>query len=180
MNLGLKGKAVIVTGSSSGLGYAAAALFASEEANLVICSRTERIESAAEKIRSSTSAQVLAVQADLGRAEEVAGLISRALEAFGRIDILVANTGGPPGGSFLSFTPDDWTRAFGTTLMTMVHLCYAVVPHMLSQGGGSIVASQSFTVKQPAERLCFRTRCGWQSSALSNPWLTNSARGAFG
>ena len=153
MDLGLKGKVAIVTGSSSGLGFAAARLFALEGADVVVCSRTERIEAAAETIRSSTSARVLSVRADLTRPEEVGQLVSRALESLGRIDILVANAGGPAAGSFLSLTPDDWTRAFHTTLMSTVLLCYAVVPHMLNLGGGSIVASQSFTVKQPADRL---------------------------
>jgi 3-oxoacyl-[acyl-carrier protein] reductase len=135
------------------LGFAAAQCFAAEGADVVICSRTAGIDKAAELIRSASSARVLAVRADLTRQDDIERLVHRVLEAFGRIDILVANSGGPPAGTFLSLSPDDWVQAFHSTLLSTVLLCRSVVPPMLDKGGGSIVASQSFTVKQPADRL---------------------------
>ncbi|MGD8857269.1 MAG: SDR family oxidoreductase, partial [Chloroflexota bacterium] len=75
------------------------------------------------------------------------------LDEFGHIDILVTNAGGPPPGKFLDFTAGDWQAAVDLSLMSVVHLCYAVVPHMLEQGGGSIVALESITVKQPLDNL---------------------------
>ena len=70
-----------------------------------------------------------------------------------RIDILFINAGGPPPGLFVELTPSDWEAAIKLTLMSAVNLCYAVVPHMLEQGSGCIITTQSYTVKQPLDNL---------------------------
>src|SRR4030067_689187 len=77
----------------------------------------------------------------------------RALRELGSSDILIVSAGGPPPGGFLALKPEDWETAYQLTVMSAVRLCYAVVPHMLERGSGSIVATQSYTVKHPMPNL---------------------------
>lgn len=153
MDLGLKDKVALVTAASRGLGRAAAFAFANEGAKVSICSRTDQIEATAQEIRQQANAEVLAVLADVTKQVDIDEFVKQTLERFGQIDILIINAGGPPPGLFVDLTPDDWKAAVELTLMSAVHLCYAVVPHMLDRGSGSIVTSQSFTVKQPLDNL---------------------------
>lgn len=153
MDLELNGKVALVAAASKGLGKAVATTLGREGAKLAICARSEAIFKAAEEIRSQTGAEVLPIQADVTDREAVAELLEKTLKRYGQIDILIINCGGPPPGDFLDLNHDDWASGFKTTIMSAVNLCYAVVPHMLERGTGSIVASQSFTVKQPIEHL---------------------------
>jgi 3-oxoacyl-[acyl-carrier protein] reductase len=153
MDLGLEGQVALVTAASKGLGKAAAMAFAQEGAKVSICARSEELERAAEEIRSSTGGEVLAVRADVTRSEEIQNLIQKTLEAYQQIDILIVNAGGPPPGNFLDLTPEDWRAAVDLTIMSAVDLCYAVVPHMLEKESGSIVTTQSVSVKQPIDNL---------------------------
>jgi 3-oxoacyl-[acyl-carrier protein] reductase len=153
MDLGLEDKVVLVTAASRGLGKAAALEFARQGARLSICSRGESIEAAAEEIRKATGAKVHANHADVSRQEDVQRLVKNTLEHYGGIDILIINAGGPAPGTFLSLQPADWEAAFRLTLMSAVYLCTAVVPHMLERSAGSIVTTQSYSVKQPIDNL---------------------------
>jgi len=153
MDLQLKNKVALVTAASKGLGKAAALEFAREGARVVMCARSAQLEKSAEEIRTATGAEVLAVRADVTQQADIDALVSAALEKFGQIDILIVNAGGPPPGSFLSLKPADWEAAAALTLMSAVRLCYAVVPHMLARGEGSIVTTQSYSVKQPIDNL---------------------------
>ncbi|MFN2197338.1 MAG: SDR family oxidoreductase [Anaerolineales bacterium] len=153
MDLGLKHKVALVTAASRGLGKAAALEFAREGAKVVMCARSDLIETAAQDIRSQTGAEVLAVKADVTDQGDIDRMVGLTLEQFGQIDILIINCRGPQPGGFLDLQPEDWEAASQLTLMSAVRLCYAVVPHMLERGSGSIVANQSFTVKQPLDNL---------------------------
>ncbi len=153
MDLGLKDQVALVTAASAGLGKAAAMRFAQEGARVAICSRSERIEAAAEEIREATGAEVFAMRADLTTEDDGPAFIQESLDHFGRADILIVNTGGPKPGGFLDFTPADWEEALNLTVMGAVRLCYAVVPHMLERGSGSIVTTQSYSIKQPIPNL---------------------------
>lgn len=153
MDLGLKNQVAFVTAASKGLGKAAALEFARAGAHVVMCARSEALDAAAEQIRAETGAQVLALKGDVTRQADVDRMVQAALERFGQIDILIANAGGPPSGNFLDLTPADWEAACNLTLMSAVRLCYAIVPHMLARGSGSIVAIQSYSVKQPIDNL---------------------------
>ena len=153
MDLGLKDKVALVPAASRGLGKAAAIALAREGAQLAICSRSALIEKAAAEIRKETGKDVLALRADVARQDEIKSLVDATLQHFGRIDVLIINAGGPPPGDFLSLTAEDWERAVDLTLMSAVRLCYAVLPQMIEQGSGSVVATQSFSVKQPIENL---------------------------
>ena len=153
MDLSLKDKVALVTAASRGLGKATAREFAREGAQVAMCARSDGIESAAQEIARETGARVLPLRADLTKPDDIDSLVAATLEEFGRIDILFINAGGPKPGTFLSLKPEDWEAATNLTLMSAVRLCYAVVPHMLQQGEGSILTSQSYLVKQPLDNL---------------------------
>jgi 3-oxoacyl-[acyl-carrier protein] reductase len=153
MDLGLKDKVAVITAASRGLGKATALEFAREGAQVAMCARSERIEDAAQQIAQQTGARVLPVRADLTQPDDIENLVAATLAEFGRIDILFMNSGGPKPGDFLSVKLEDWEATANLTLMSVVRLCYAVVPHMLQQGGGSIVATQSYLVKQPLDHI---------------------------
>jgi 3-oxoacyl-[acyl-carrier protein] reductase len=152
MDLQLDGKVALVTASSKGLGRAAALALAQEGARVAICARSDVLDEAEQEIRA-TGAEVLAVRADVTEQADIDRVVAAALDRFKQIDVLVSNVAGPPPGTFLTLKPADWEAGVQLTLMSAVRLFYAVVPHMLERGSGSIVASQSFTVKQPADNL---------------------------
>lgn len=153
MNLQLDDKVALVTAASRGLGRAAALELAREGAQVALCARGDDALETAEAIREATGADVLGLRADITRQADIDALVQAVLERFGRIDILIVNSGGPQYGGFLSLTPEDWQQAVDLTLMSAVRLCYAVVPHMVERGTGSIVANESVSVKQPIDNL---------------------------
>jgi 3-oxoacyl-[acyl-carrier protein] reductase len=153
MNLGLEGKRAVVTAASKGLGKSAASALATEGADIAICSRSKAIFSTLEELQGTSSSRVFASQADLSIAADIERFIAGAAKDLGGIDILIINAGGPPPGGFLDLTPEDWQDAVQLTLMSAVRLCYAVLPLMVDQGSGSIVAIESYSVKQPIHNL---------------------------
>lgn len=154
MNLGLHDKIALVTASSRGLGKAVALRLAHEGAHVTICARGEQaLRETADAIREATGQRVLTVPADVSDPEAAGRLVDATLEAFGRLDILVTNAGGPPPGKFLDFTPEDWEESAELTLMSAVRLCYAAAPLMKEQRSGAILAMTSITVKQPLPNL---------------------------
>lgn len=153
MDLGLEGKTAAVAAASRGLGKAAALALAREGAQVSICSRSDRIDEAAQEIERETGQDVLALRADVSKPDDVDSFIGGTLDEFGRLDILIVNAGGPPPGGFMDLTPGDWESAANLTLMSAVRLCYATIPHMLERGSGSIVTTQSYSVKQPIPNL---------------------------
>jgi len=126
---------------------------AREGARLAICARSEALDATADEIRSETGAEVLAVRTDLTKRDQVEAFVKQALDHYGQIDILIINCGGPPPGNFIDLTIEDWEAGVQTTIMSSLYLSYAVVPHMLERGSGSIVSTVSYSVKQPLARL---------------------------
>jgi 3-oxoacyl-[acyl-carrier protein] reductase len=154
MDQGLRGKVALVAGSSRGLGRAVAEELARERCALVLCSRdAESIEGAAHDIAAATSADVLAVQADLSSPGDIDRLLQTAQDRFGRIDILVTNTGGPPAGRFEAHSPDAWHDAFAQNLDSVLNLVRGVLPPMRKRQWGRIVNITSIAVKQPVDGL---------------------------
>lgn len=159
MELGLIGKVAIVSASSRGLGLATATSLAREGAAVVMCSRSgDAIEAAAETVRKEATATenggtAVGLTADVTKPADIERLVAECVSRFGRIDILVTNAGGPPPGAFESFTDSDFAAAIDLNLMSTLRLSKAVVPHMKSVGGGSIVNITSVAVKQPLDRL---------------------------
>jgi 3-oxoacyl-[acyl-carrier protein] reductase len=150
MDLGLAGKTAIVAASSKGLGRACALALAAEGARVTVCARHEPdLEAAAAQIRESTSAEILAVPADLASSAGIERVVAATVDRFGGIDVLVTNSGGPPRGTFGDFTDADWVAAFELVTLGFVRFVRAVVPHLRARGSGRIIAIQSMSVKQP-------------------------------
>jgi 3-oxoacyl-[acyl-carrier protein] reductase len=154
MDLGLKGRVAVVGGSSRGLGFAAARELAAEGCAVVICGRDAgALESARRSIADGTGAGVLAVTADLSDAAGVDAVTGAALQRFGRVDVLVTNTGGPPAGPFEAHSPEVWRAAVAQNLESVLNLTRAVLPSMKQAGWGRIINITSIAVKQPVEGL---------------------------
>ncbi len=153
MDFGLRERVALVCGASRGIAYAAADLLAQEGASLVIVSRRAgAVESAAERLRSR-GVSVLPLTADLATSEGTAHVRDAVMTAHGRVDVLIANTGGPPTGSALGHPWDAWERAAHLLLRSAVELTQAFVPGMQERQWGRVVGITSFAVKQPVPSL---------------------------
>lgn len=154
MDLGLRGKIALVSASSKGLGRAVAEEFAAEGANLVMCARGEEVlRRTAESIRQKTGVRVVDIAADVSDGAGSARVVKAAFDAFGKVDILVTNSGGPPSGPFESFTPEMWDSATRLLLRSAVDLTRAVLPGMKERRWGRILNVTSIAAKQPVEGL---------------------------
>jgi len=154
MNLGLKDRVAIVTGSSRGIGKAIALGLSQEGAKVTICARNDaELMTAAKEIQSQTNNEILPITADLTNREDIDKLVAKAFSHFGRIEILINNTGGPPSTTFLQTSDQHWQDACNTLLMSVVHACRAVIPHMQRARWGRIINMTSFVVKQPSDKL---------------------------
>lgn len=154
MDLGLKDRVAIVAASSQGLGKAVALGLAKEGAKLALCARTERaLEAAAEEIRRQTGAEVMARALDVTVYKDVRRFVEDTVERFGRLDICVANAGGPPSKTFAETTTEDWEAATRLNLMSTVYLAREALPLMQQRRWGRFIAITSVTVKQPVEGL---------------------------
>ena len=154
MDLGLTNKVAMVGGASKGLGFAVARALAAEGALVSIASRdTDAVARAAETINADGGGRVVAVAADLSRADAIAAWHSATMREFGGVDLLFANTGGPPAGTALSFDDAAWQSAFELLLMSAIRTVRLVVPSMRARGGGAILFGTSSTVKEPVPSL---------------------------
>ena len=154
MDLGLKGKVALVAAASQGMGRATALALGREGCRLAICARNAGpLEEAAATIRKEMGAEVLTAVADVSREADIHGFVAKAKAAYGGVDLLLANAGGPPTGRFESVTEEQWSKAYDLTLMSAIRLVRECIPSMRSRGGGSIVAITSISVKQPLDNL---------------------------
>lgn len=154
MDLGLRGKVALVAGASQGIGRATALGFSREGAKVSICARGEaKLKEAAEMIRRETSGDVLALVADMTRLEDIQRFVSRTVEQFGRLDVVVTNAGGPPPGEFMQFTDEDWEAAFRLNFLSALRLTREAVPRMRKVGGGRVINISSYAVKEPISGL---------------------------
>lgn len=154
MDLGIRGRVALVAASSRGLGRAVAEELAAEGVDLVLCARGEdALRETAAAIRESTSARVVEVTADLAEPADVERVVRAASGAFGRVDILVTNTGGPPAGPFESHSADVWRDAVRGNLESVLNLTRLVLPGMKERRWGRIVNVTSIAVKQPVDNL---------------------------
>ncbi len=149
----LAGRVALVTGSSSGLGLAAATALALRGAKLAVSSRGGDKLAAAERRLAETGAEVIAVAADVRRLEELEDLVSSVEEQLGPIDILVANGGGPRAKPAMELDEVDWQEAIPLALLFVPRLCQLVLPGMRRRGWGRIVAINSVSARQPIPGL---------------------------
>lgn len=156
MDLGLAGKVALVSGASKGLGYGVARALASDGARVSICSRDLKgIQAAADKLSKETGAEVLAFAVDVTKAQDIQTWIDDSVAKFGKIDALLVNAGGPPGGAFKDFTDAQWQSAFELTLLSAVRMIRTALPHLNT--GSSILTITSSSVQEPIERLVLST-----------------------
>jgi 3-oxoacyl-[acyl-carrier protein] reductase len=153
MDLGITGKVALVTAASKGLGRASAEALAAEGASVVICARGQgALDATAEAIRSA-GGEVLAIRADVTDPDQPARLVAAAVEAFGRLDIVVGNAGGPPPAKALDVDDAALTAALNANLLTSIRLARSAVPHMRERGWGRICFITSVSVRQPIADL---------------------------
>jgi 3-oxoacyl-[acyl-carrier protein] reductase len=154
MDLGLKDRVALVAAASQGLGKAVALGLAREGARLVICARTEStLSETAAEIHAETGAEVMDRAVDVTCYEDVRALVADALQRFGKIDICVANAGGPPSKTFADTTVEDWRSTSDLNLMSTVYLARETLPIMQRQRWGRFITITSVTVKQPVDGL---------------------------
>ncbi len=147
MDLGLAGKAFVVTGGSRGLGLAAATALVAEGASVVVSARSaDAVGSAAEKLGAK------GVVADLADPAAPERLVAAAQEAYGRLDGALISVGGPPAGSALELSDEQWRTAFDSVFLGAVRLCRSVVA-ALPDEGGSLALVLSTSVKGPIAGL---------------------------
>ncbi len=140
MDLGLKGKVVLVTGGSKGIGKGVARLLLEEGARVSICARTQAdLDATAAELQKATGGEIFTVSGDLTKPGEAEKIVDATVKKFGRIDVLVNNAGAAPGGLILDLEEEDWAQALQLKFMGYVRCTKAVLPHMLKQGGGRIV-----------------------------------------
>ncbi len=144
----------LVSGASRGLGKAVAATLAAEGARLSLASRDARVlEATAREIETDSGADVIFRPTDVTREREVTAWVEETRERFGRVDILVANAGGPPSTKFDTTEPSAFRDAIELNLLSTILLCRAVVPGMKERREGRIVAITSIAAKQPVDGL---------------------------
>lgn len=148
MDLALKGKTALVSGSSSGMGLGIAEVLAAEGAHVVMTARrADVLADHAERIGAH------AVPADLSLPDEPARVVAETVARFGGLDIVLWNSGGPPPSSALGLTPAHVAEAVETVLLPLVRLVRAGVPHLRRSPGGRILAITTTGVREPTPRM---------------------------
>ena len=148
MELGLSGRTAIVCGASSGIGLAIAEALAAEGANVAMFARRrELLEREAERLGA------LAVRGDVTNPADLKRLVDRALEAFGGIDILVNNSGGPPRTPAIGLTDQQVEDAVELLLLSAIRLTALCLPQLERSGHGRVINIESSSVREPIDNL---------------------------
>jgi 3-oxoacyl-[acyl-carrier protein] reductase len=148
VDLGLSGRSAIVCGASAGMGLAIAGAFVAEGMNVAMFARRRKVlEGEAERLGA------LAVQGDVTNPSDCERLVARTVEAFGGIDVLVNNSGGPPRGPALEVDDQSLEGAVALLLLSAVRLTNLCLPHLRKSAAGRVINIESSTVREPADNL---------------------------
>jgi 3-oxoacyl-[acyl-carrier protein] reductase len=148
VDLGLRGRTAIVCGASAGMGLAIAEALVEEGANVaMLARRRDVLEREAERLGA------LPVRGDVTAPRDLERLVEKTLEAFGGIDILINNSGGPPRGAALGLGPEAYESAVELLLLSVIRLTNLCLPHIEAGGHGRIVNITSSTVREPTDNL---------------------------
>ncbi|WP_225027512.1 SDR family oxidoreductase [Xinfangfangia pollutisoli] len=148
MKTGLNGKAALVTAGARGLGRASAFALAEEGARIAVAGRDlQRMAGLEAELRAAGAADVRLVRIDLAERASIAAGVEEVVQAFGGLDVLVANTGGPSSGPFMDFDRDAWQSALDETFLPLVDLCRAALPALARSGRGRIIFVTTVGVK---------------------------------
>ena len=148
MDLGLRGRTAIVCGASAGMGLAIAEAFVEEGANVAMFARRRDVLE-----READRLGALAVRGDVTTPRDLERLVEKTIEAFGGIDILINNSGGPPRGAALGLGPEAYESAVELLLLSAIRLTNLCLPHIEAGGHGRIVNITSSTVREPTDNL---------------------------
>ncbi len=150
MDLGIEGRVALVMGASKGIGKGIAGALAREGARIAISSRSEdSLRAAAEEIDGA----VHVCPADTGDLDRLGRLPGEVAETVGPVEILVANTGGPPTGAALDNSPEEWEAAFRSLVLAPKLLIEGALPGMRERGWGRIVNVSSISIREPIPHL---------------------------
>ncbi|MDQ0429727.1 3-oxoacyl-[acyl-carrier protein] reductase [Planomicrobium stackebrandtii] len=155
MDLGIKEKVVVVMASSKGLGKATALEFAKEGATVIISSRSQQSldATAAEIKEASGNQQVFSHVCDVSKEQDIQEIFQFVVNQFGRIDVLINNTGGPKAGGFDAVEDADWYKAFDQNLLSYIRTSRTVLPYMKKQQFGRIINISSSSTKEVIDGL---------------------------
>lgn len=154
METGLKGKTVLITASSMGIGKATAELFAEEGCRVAISSRSkENLLSTAKELKEKYNTDAFWSVCDLNKQKDIESTFNAVNSHFGNIDILVNNCGGPIPGLFQQLEEEDWNFAYDQVLLSVVRFSKLVLPGMMANYWGRIINITSISVKQPVDNL---------------------------
>jgi 3-oxoacyl-[acyl-carrier protein] reductase len=154
MDLGLRGKRALVLGATGGLGFAVAMALAREGADIVASGRNpDRLADVESRLGGAAEGRVTSAACDLAKEADVDALADRALAAFGGIDILVNNTGGPPPGPVSAVAPETWRIHFQSMVLSVIRLTGRLLPGMRERRWGRILTSTTSGVVQPSPEL---------------------------
>lgn len=154
MDLHLQGKVALVAASSKGLGRAVASALAGEGARVMLTSRdVQQLQKTRSEIASRTGGEVACCPCDITQPADIAALVAATREQLGRLDILINNAGGPPGGGFEQLDDAAWQGAFELNLLSYVRLIRAFLPDLKEAAGGRIINITSSSIKQPIPGL---------------------------
>jgi len=172
MDLGLRGRTAVVGGATSGLGRASADALAAEGCRLLIWSRDEdRLSTTAHEIRAAHGVDVAFVAAD-ATSPEAAATVASAAEAFGEVDVVITNAGGPPTVDPTATDPAAWQRSLQLLASTPIELVTRLLPGMRERGWGRVISILSSGIRQPIGDLVY-SNAG--RSVLAS-WLKTTAR----
>ncbi len=158
MDLGLRDKVAVVTGSSRGIGFAIARALASEGCLICLCGRTESTLEEARRdiaICAVGDERVIAVAADVSTSHGVKSVVDGAVAAFGGLDILVNNVGLARGATIADTSDAEWQEAFDQTLFPAIRASRLAMPHMKQRGGGSIIIIASVFGREAGGRMTY-------------------------